>query len=282
MEIYELLKKYRLIQHKSQQSWVGNIVSRSFYTKVEQGKSHLSANDLLDLLHYNHIPTVDFFTKLNEVDRSQYHQKTQLKTLITNAFYQNSKSKLKQIADKIISSNYPNQEEQIALINAYIALVNNDFDSLDEKSRSYLKEKFLNTKFLSKDYLTIYRNLIPLFELDQNIAIVKKILNKFLNINEIDIQASLIVILANITFLCVESQNYQDAAYFIACADKINTRPDNFFYKMGILLSKNILAYHKKSEESYLENCQEIIKITKLNGMDAYSHELEVYLQNNI
>ncbi|WEV70621.1 hypothetical protein OZY43_06695 [Lactobacillus sp. ESL0785] len=161
MEINELLKKYRLIQHKSQQNWVGNIVSRSFYTKVEQGKSHLSANDLLDLLHYNHIPTVDFFTKLNEAECSQHHQENQLKTLITNAYYQNSKAELEQIKDTIVTNNYPNQEEQLALINAYIALMNHDFDSLNEKSRNYLKEKFLNTKFLSKDYLTIYRNLLP-------------------------------------------------------------------------------------------------------------------------
>ncbi|WEV70622.1 hypothetical protein OZY43_06700 [Lactobacillus sp. ESL0785] len=103
-----------------------------------------------------------------------------------------------------------------------------------------------------------------------------------MNINEIDIQASLIVILANIIFLCVESKDYQDAAYFIASADKIKTRPDNFFYKMGILISKNIIEYHKNPQESYLENSQSIIKTIKLMGMDAYSHELEVYLQSNI
>ncbi|KJY62699.1 ABC-type multidrug transporter, partial [Lactobacillus helsingborgensis] len=39
MTIGELLKKYRIEHEKTQKEWVGNIVSPSFYAKVEKNLS---------------------------------------------------------------------------------------------------------------------------------------------------------------------------------------------------------------------------------------------------
>ena len=55
MEIGDLLKEYRLKQGKSQRKFIGRIVTQSYYSKVEKNNTQLTANNLIDLLHYNEI-----------------------------------------------------------------------------------------------------------------------------------------------------------------------------------------------------------------------------------
>ncbi|RMC51805.1 helix-turn-helix domain-containing protein [Lactobacillus sp. ESL0228] len=95
MTIGELLKDYRIKQRKTQKQWVGNVMSASFYTKVERGLSRISAEDLINLLHYNQILLIDFFGKLSKNDKSFYQQKQQINRLANEAYYHDSKQELK-------------------------------------------------------------------------------------------------------------------------------------------------------------------------------------------
>lgn len=53
MTIGELLKDYRISQKKTQKQWAKDVISPSFYTKVEKNLSRISAEDLIELLHSN-------------------------------------------------------------------------------------------------------------------------------------------------------------------------------------------------------------------------------------
>lgn len=66
MTIGSLLKKYRLEQGKTQAKFVGKIIDRSYYAKVENEIHQISARDLMSILAYNGIDLSDFFTQINE------------------------------------------------------------------------------------------------------------------------------------------------------------------------------------------------------------------------
>ena len=63
--IGKALKKIRTIKGLTQFQFAHNVVSESFYSKVERGKNEITASDLLRLLKVNHISRADF---LAEVD----------------------------------------------------------------------------------------------------------------------------------------------------------------------------------------------------------------------
>lgn len=51
MKISELLRHYRLQQAKTQKEWAGNVVSPSYYSKVEKDIHRITVEDLVELLH---------------------------------------------------------------------------------------------------------------------------------------------------------------------------------------------------------------------------------------
>ena len=95
------------------------MISPSFYAKVEKNLSRISAEDLIELLHSNQIPVINFFSKLNQIDKSFHQQELEINRLINEAYYQNSKEELQQIRDLIAESDLPNKNDELLLIDAY-------------------------------------------------------------------------------------------------------------------------------------------------------------------
>ena len=75
MTIGNLLKEYRIKAGKTQRSWIGEIISPSFYSKVEKGLSRISAEDLIELLRRNHVNLASFLMKLITKPNQMMHQK---------------------------------------------------------------------------------------------------------------------------------------------------------------------------------------------------------------
>ena len=61
MKIGNRLKNIRKFLGLTQLEFSGNIVTESFYSRVENGKSDISISKLIELLNYNHISLYEFF-----------------------------------------------------------------------------------------------------------------------------------------------------------------------------------------------------------------------------
>lgn len=86
MTIEELLKDYRISQRKTKKQWAKDIISPSFYAKVEKNLNRISAEDLIDLLHSNQISLIDFFGKLNQSDKTLHQQKLEISRMANEAY----------------------------------------------------------------------------------------------------------------------------------------------------------------------------------------------------
>lgn len=61
MDIGNRLKNTRVFLGLTQEQFSAGIVTESFYSRVENNKSKISMNDLLNILNYHHVSLYDFF-----------------------------------------------------------------------------------------------------------------------------------------------------------------------------------------------------------------------------
>lgn len=60
MDIGNRLKNTRVFLGLTQEQFSAGIVTESFYSRVENNKSKISMNDLLNILNYHHVSLYDF------------------------------------------------------------------------------------------------------------------------------------------------------------------------------------------------------------------------------
>lgn len=277
----ELLKDYRISQRKTQKQWAGDVISASFYAKVEKNLSRISADDLIELLHFNQIPLIDFFSKLRPKDKLIHQQELEIDRLINEAYYQNSKKELQQIRDVVAESKLPNKSDELLLIDAYIAVISKDLTMLGKEAINKIKEKVFNISNFDEDGLFIYCNFMSFYDLNSNLLLSKKIIKQCIGSNSVKIQGKILAIIINMLIFCIRNKRFEEADVFVNYADQIKTKPAIFFYKMLVPAFYNIVKYQNTHNKKYLDETEIIIKSIKLAGMPDYSKELEELLIAN-
>lgn len=277
----ELLKDYRISQRKTQKQWSGDVISASFYAKVEKNLSRISADDLIELLHFNQIPLIDFFSKLRPKDKLIHQQELEIDRLINEAYYQNSKKELQQIRDVVAESKLPNKSDELLLIDAYIAVISKDLTMLGKEAINKIKEKVFNISNFDEDGLFIYCNFMSFYDLNSNLLLSKKIIKQCIGSNSVKIQGKILAIIINMLIFCIRNKRFEEADVFVNYADQIKTKPAIFFYKMLVPAFYNIVKYQNTHNKKYLDETEIIIKSIKLAGMPDYSKELEELLIAN-
>ncbi|MFD1286784.1 helix-turn-helix domain-containing protein [Lactobacillus melliventris] len=281
MTIGELLKDYRISQKKTQKQWAKDVISPSFYAKVEKNLSRISAEDLIELLHSNQIPVIDFFSKLNQKDKSINQQELEINRLINEAYYQNSKKELQQIRDVVAEGELPNKNDELLLIDAYIAVISKDLTMLDKEVIDRMKEKVFNISNFDEDGLIMYCNFMSFYDLNSNLLLSKRIIKQLVGSSSVRIQEKILAIIINMLIFCIRNKRFEETEVFVNYADQIKTKPEVFFYKLLIPAFYNIVKYQNNHDKKYLDETEIIIKSIKLAGMPDYGKELEELLVAN-
>lgn len=277
----ELLKDYRISQRKTQKQWAGDVISASFYAKVEKNLSRISADDLIELLHFNQIPLIDFFSKLRPKDKLIHQQELEINRMANEAYYRNSEKELQQIREVVAESKLPNKNDELLLIDSYIAVISKEPEKLDKKVIDEMKEKVFNISNFDEEGLITYCNFMNFLSLDTNLLLSKKIVKQFIGTNSIKKQKIVLGIIINMLILCVQSKKFDETDIFVNYADQIKTTPAIFFYKMLVPAFYNIVKYQNTHNKKFLDETETIIKSIKLAGMPDYSKDIEELLLKN-
>lgn len=275
--IGNLLKKFRLNKEKTQREWIGNIISPSYYSKVEKDIHRISAEDLVSLLNYNSVSLIEFFSELNSSKQSKYNQERELMTVITDAYYRNSKKELLKLKELVDKSDLPNKGTDLLYLDAYIANVNNE--DLNDIEKKALKDQIFSRPNFDKSKLVLYCNFMMFYDLESNMLITRRIIKQFQGSNDVKTLAMVLSIIGNLLIQCIEENEYEGTDFLIIAADQIDTKPELFFYKNVILLLKNMIKYHYKTEAKYLDICRRAIDNFSLLGMPEYGKELERFFK---
>jgi Rgg/GadR/MutR family transcriptional activator len=275
--IGNLLKKFRLNKEKTQREWIGNIISPSYYSKVEKDIHRISAEDLVSLLNYNSVSLIEFFSELNSSKQSKYNQERELMTVITDAYYRNSKKELLKLKELVDKSDLPNKGTDLLYLDAYIANVNNE--DLNDIEKKALKDQIFSRPNFDKSKLVLYCNFMMFYDLESNMLITRRIIKQFQGTNDVKTLAMILSVIGNLLIQCIEENEYEGTDFLIIAADQIDTKPELFFYKNVILLLKNMIKYHYKTEAKYLDICRRAIENFSLLGMPEYGQELERFFK---
>lgn len=281
MEIGELLKKYRLMHAATKKAWAGNVLSPSFYARVEKGMNRISADDLINLLHANKISVIEFFEQLNPHDHLIISEDRALRLAANKAYYNGKRTDLLNLYNQIAKRDSPNKEEHLMLLNIYMAIIDDNYSSIDAATLEKMKNRIFAADVFDVDTLNLYCNCISFYNLDENLIISKRAVMQFRNNNSISIQKNILGIIINILIFCIKAKRYQEADFYVNSAEEIATTPEIYFYKTLLLFFKDLLQYREKSEEHYLDQCHDLIRNIALSGMIEYSNELKDFLTEN-
>lgn len=281
MTIGQLLKQYRIESLKTQKEWAGNVISPSYYSKVEKDQHRITADDLIALLHFNNVKLWDFFSKLSQEDKIQYNEGLNIYQEINEAYYHNDKKKLNNIKSLVEQSGLVDKEERLLYINAYIAILNNGVADLDDNIVQKMKEKVFSIADFDINSLGLYCNFMSFYDLDSNLFISKKALKQFVGASDIKTQKVVLSIVINILVLSVQNKRFEETDFFFNVANQITTKPEIFFYKLVISAFENIIKYHYESKNDYLEKIDSITSSIVLAGMKSYGRELKELAQKS-
>lgn len=251
MTIGELLKEYRISQEKKQKEFTNNgeIISQSFYSKVEKDTNKITVDNLIELLHYNNISLWEFFSRLNQNDDMRHQQMEELHNMMISAYYDRNDRELLNIKSLIAESNMSDKDkrEQKLIVDGWIESIKTNPKSYDKNLREELKDKIFDSPNMDKNTITLYCNFMTFYDLENNKFIATKILDQHKNTHNVDIQIALLAIIGNILAISIEKDNVDNLDFFIQTAEHIPTRPETFFYKNGLFLFKNLTPIVKSS-----------------------------------
>ncbi|WP_297815524.1 helix-turn-helix domain-containing protein [uncultured Lactobacillus sp.] len=275
----ELLKEYRIAQGKNQKEFIndGMIVSQSYYSKVEKNINKITVDNLVDLLHFNNISIWEFFSRLNSSDKMKYQTIQQLRALMSSAYYNHDFKKLKNIKNLIdeTSLSSKDKEEEKLLVDGWLESTKHDPQSFNKVLRDQLKDKIFNRPSYDKSTITLYCNFMAFYDLESNETIATKIINRYKNTQDVEIQRALLAIIGNILALAIVKNKYTNTQFFIETANKIATTPELFFYKNGLFFFENWIKYKTTKQSKYLNNCRMAIDTFKNLGMEKYGNTLQ-------
>ncbi|RMC51806.1 hypothetical protein [Lactobacillus sp. ESL0228] len=177
--------------------------------------------------------------------------------------------------DIVSKSELPNKDDELFLIDTYIAVINKDFTHIDQKLIDKMKERILSITDFDEDGLIIYCNFMSFYDLNSNLLLSKRIIEQFIGSTSTKIQKIILGIIINMLVFCIQNKKFEETEVFVNYAAQIKTQPDIFFYKMLIPIFDNIIKYQYEHDRKYMEVAQKLIESVKLAGMPDYSKDLE-------
>ena len=281
MTIGNLLRQYRQEAGKTQRAWIGDIISPSFYSKIEKNTTRISAQDLIEILRYNHIDLASFFSKLDYRSKSEDELKKNVISKSIDAYYEFDIDQLSAIKNAIAKSAVHNKEDLILKLNILIYTANSSPEKLSLSEKQQLKAKFYNEDNLDQESLKNFCNYMYFFDFTSNLTITKKFLKKFGRSNDEKIQFLVLGILINMIGISIKHQSYKNARQLIKISKKIPTKPSTCFSKMVLFLLENLINYHYEPLQVYLDNCKMQVKQLSLIGMKKFSQQCQKLIDEN-
>ncbi|AKG67466.1 helix-turn-helix domain-containing protein [Lactobacillus helveticus] len=278
----ELLKEERIKKGLTQKQFADGIVSVSYYSKVEKNEHRITAEDLITILEHNNIPLCSFFKELSLKSNFQHEYKIDLEAKVMDAYYHSNKILLEKIIQDFEKSSSTDKTDDIIIVKGWLESLKEDEEEPDIEVINALKDRVFNIPDLNKEKLTLFCNFMDFYDLDSNVMIARKAINKFISSNETEIQEVLLAMLANLLCLSIKEDNYNYVEYLVTSSEKLPLKPQFFFYKDMICFYKYLSSYHFNHNKDDLNTCLTIISNVKLAGMSEYGSELEKFLNNHI
>lgn len=266
-KIGEILKKMRISKGLTQSQFAHNIVSESFYSKVERGKNEITVTELLKLLQVNNINRADFWAKVDDTGDSLQKD---LKIQLLNAYSSKDKEQISQLNKQIQKSNYNTDIKISSLL--IDAVVNDKVKDLSQRERNQIKRRFLEVDYWTKNITTLqlFCNSMVIFNLDELELFMKELEHTYgedLNKYPFNIQRIIASICINYFHNCYIYSRYGKASVGFRIISRLAKVPD-----LGIYMI--VTNFYKSYFNDNKGKCKRILNFLNENGLSEISSRL--------
>lgn len=264
----EILKKIRIEKKLTQSEFAHNVISESFYSKVERGKNELNAVDLLNLLQVNNINKEDFFAQLNS--KSNNDLQRDLKVQLLNAYSLGDKEKINTLNKQIQNSDYHTNIKISSLL--IEAVVNNRVEELTYKEKNQIKRSFFEVDDWTRNITTLQLlcNSMVIFNLDELVLFMKNLEHAYegkLDKYSFDVQQIIAAICINYFHNCYVYSDFKKADIGFKIIDHLAKIPD-----LGIYII--VTNFYRSFFNNDKENCKKITDFLNENDLEEITSRL--------
>lgn len=255
-----------------------DIVSTSYYSKVEKNQHRISAEDLFDILSVHSISLGSF---LNQLTQGRNRVKKYTQKIIT-FYYEGNIEAIKRILKNCGSKDNEDEQNIIALAESCLYDLDETF-IISNKSKEMIKEKIFSLPNWNLFKLSLYTNFISLYDIDTNQLIVSSILSKEISKYSKEEHSAIVAILLNFVDELIDKDELVLTSYYLQKIHEVlKPLPELLFYHVLMNYYENIVQYLITEDSSYMKKCEEIIDVFETNGYKKYAASLKEYLQKNI
>ncbi|WP_018659586.1 helix-turn-helix domain-containing protein [Allofustis seminis] len=261
MNVGQALKEIRRRENLTQKEMAANIISPSFYAKVEKGYHHISADDLFDILKAHQLSLEDFIAlvQMDEQENLIITFQYALANALTHSKVEEINQLLKDIqATDNLSLDAKQLLQAIGERNLY--WITHDLQHFSEDSRQFISNKIFSYPDWDAKKLSIYGNFIDIYDVQTNLMFLKQILKKpFANFTK---KEQFIVLAICVNFLVTEiaREKYEEALEIVEHVALFETTQDNFFIKYINEFLRQMILYLLTEDVQYFEAMQEIYR----------------------
>ena len=268
MTIGEALKKSRNSLGLTQSQFAHDVVSESFYSKVERGINEITATDLLKLLQVNHINIVDFLAEIE--DETNNNLQEDLKIQLLDAYSSRDKEKISKLNKKNQKSSCSTDVKISSLL--INAVVNDKVKDLNVREKNQIKKRFLEVDEWTKNITTLqlFCNSMIIFNLDELELLMKELEHTYrenLGKYPFNIQRIIASICINYFRNCYTYSKYEKASIGFKLIDRLAKIPD-----LGIYLI--VTNFYRAFFNDNQRKCKEILNFLDENNLREVSLRL--------
>lgn len=267
MKIGEALRQERLRLNLSQSQMAGDVLTKSFYSKVERNLCSIRANDLLSILSLHNIDYSYFFEKLKFENNDKELSETECNNLLHAAYYNNDWSKILKLQELIKQKD--TNELNLESINAQIivikAAISDTLDKIPNDEKNRIKRVIFETTNWTENSLRLFAISMFIFDTDDINAILITMLNDIPDINSVSenkqkMFSAILINYLNYSLHHSKSIRKDNVYRSINRLEALSAEPKNCFAKI-------MANYYKCILKKDFVKCREILDFLKENGM---------------
>ncbi len=278
MTIGEALKQTRKSMKLSQTEMAGDVLSTSYYSKIERGLNDIQTQDLIDLLKQHGLQASIFLERIENEDSENdlAHKNLIWQKQLEDAYYHQQIERLEDL--KIEIGKYKNQSQNIfnlyALVVFSIASLKKQIDQISENIKRQVRQIVFDSDEWSESTLQIFAMTMMIYAPEDMDFLINSIFRTYRhNVSNLSGQLQEIMSAIAINYLAnVYVQRRKiDLNLIYDFISKLPEIPRNAFAKI-------VSNYYHYCFDGKNEEVDQIIEFMKSNGM---SHLIKNFIVEN-
>ncbi|MGQ5709755.1 helix-turn-helix domain-containing protein [Lactobacillus sp. PSON] len=249
MRIGKKFKQLRKELGLTQSNMIAEVMKRERYSRLENEKNSVRADEVLNLLRLHDVSIVKF---LEDGEQVNIHEQRQ--DQVINAYFERDIAKLKQLKN---SKELNNQHENLA-IEMLIAKLEDKDDKFKPAFKRKMKRVFLEMKDLNKNILWLLLVCMNLYEFDELESLMEVIFSRYKKAANLDRRTHELMASICASYLKICSREDEDGVEFDHAVQVLNSVPnfgDVFLQK----LVGQYFAYKRNGQDEYAEFVKNLI-----------------------